>query len=117
MLDELDTDFQLATIFPILFAAIMGRLMYQIARWKLEKGATMGTLEQLMGSRTIGSTVLTQIQLRTFNVLAVLLVLVWAFSPLGGQSLLRMLDLRLNTVVHPSAITYFDPDAQSNFTD
>lgn len=33
--------------FPVLFAAIMGRLMYQMSRWMLERGATMGTLEQL----------------------------------------------------------------------
>lgn len=93
----------------------MGRLMYQISRWKLEKGATMGTLEQLMGSRTIGSTLLTQFQLRSFNILSVSLILVWAFSPFGGQSFLRMLGLRLQTVTEPSSIVYFDNDAESLF--
>ncbi|CAM1509498.1 Fc.00g032370.m01.CDS01 [Cosmosporella sp. VM-42] len=107
----------LGTIFPIIFASIMGRLMYQIARWKLEKGATMGTLEQLMGSRTLGSTFLTQIQLGSYNLLGFSLLLVWVFSPFGGQSLLRMLDLRLSTVVHSSNIIRFDSEAQSNFAD
>ncbi|KAF6800913.1 hypothetical protein CMUS01_15536, partial [Colletotrichum musicola] len=40
----------LATLFPILFATIVGRLMSEAARWKLEKGSRIGLLEQLMGS-------------------------------------------------------------------
>ncbi|KAK1673458.1 hypothetical protein BDP55DRAFT_634074 [Colletotrichum godetiae] len=42
----------LATLFPILYASIVGRLMVESARWKLEKGSNIGFLEQLMGSRT-----------------------------------------------------------------
>ncbi|KAF6793723.1 hypothetical protein CSOJ01_13875 [Colletotrichum sojae] len=40
----------LATLFPILFATIFGRLMSEAARWKLEKGSRIGLLEQLMGN-------------------------------------------------------------------
>lgn len=93
-------------MFPIIFASIMGRLMYQIARWKLETGVSLGTLEQLMGSRTLGSTFLTQFELRAFNALSLTLLLAWIFSPLGGQSLLRLLELQSPPV--DSSITYYD---------
>ncbi|KAJ4328689.1 hypothetical protein N0V84_000880 [Fusarium piperis] len=105
----------LATAFPILFAAIMGRLMYQLSRWKLERGATMGTLEQLMGSRTLGAAFLTQAELGAFNLVSLAIVFVWVWSPLGGQALLRMLGSRLETIVGPSAVVHFDTDAAPQF--
>ncbi|KAH6687962.1 hypothetical protein F5X68DRAFT_206602 [Plectosphaerella plurivora] len=49
----------LATVFPILFAAIASRLLVAAAHWRLERGAPMGILETLMGSRTVGSTIIT----------------------------------------------------------
>ncbi|KAK1841258.1 hypothetical protein CCHR01_16105 [Colletotrichum chrysophilum] len=53
----------LGTLFPILFASIVGRLMSASARWKLEKGEKLGCLEQLMGSRSVGATIQTLFQL------------------------------------------------------
>lgn len=44
----------MATVLPIVFASVVGRLMYETARWRLERGASVGSLEQLMGSRTVG---------------------------------------------------------------
>ncbi|TEA10795.1 hypothetical protein C8034_v008697 [Colletotrichum sidae] len=105
----------LATLFPILFAAVVGRLMSQIARWRLEHGAKMGMLEQLMGSRTVGGTILVHFQLRALNLLALFLLLIWVFSPLGGQSILRMLTTRSNKISRPSDVVYFDTDAPSQF--
>ncbi|KAI8722345.1 hypothetical protein NCS52_00378100 [Fusarium sp. LHS14.1] len=103
----------LATLFPILFAAIFGRLIYQMARWSLERGTSLGSLEQLMGSRTVGGAVLTQFQLKALNPLAISLILVWAVSPLGAQSILRMLGSRLDERGHDSNVVYFDTDAES----
>ncbi|KAK1637409.1 hypothetical protein BDP81DRAFT_394076 [Colletotrichum phormii] len=45
----------LATVFPILFASVVGRLTYEAAPWKLETGTTLGSLEQFIGSRTTAS--------------------------------------------------------------
>ncbi|KAF5492137.1 hypothetical protein CGCS363_v011365 [Colletotrichum siamense] len=101
----------LATAFPILFASVIGRLMSEAARWKLEKGGTMGFLEQLMGSRTVGSTVITLFQLRTLNFVAIGLFLVWACSPLGAQAFLRMMDTSLVPDPSPVYIAYFDTQA------
>lgn len=89
--------------------------MSQVARWKLERGATIGALEQLMGSRTVGGTLLVHSQLRAFNLLAVSLVFIWVFSPLGGQSILRMLETYLRGVTEPAEVVYFDTNAQSQF--
>ncbi|KAF9871601.1 hypothetical protein CkaCkLH20_11012 [Colletotrichum karsti] len=97
-----------ATLFPILFASIMGRLMSESARWKLENGSTVGALEQLMGSRTVGSTVSTLFQLRAVNILGISLLIVWAFSPLGAQALLRTLTSRLDTEFESTSVVYFD---------
>ena len=43
---------QLATIFPILFATVVGWCLRKLAQWKLEQGSTLEPLERLMGSQT-----------------------------------------------------------------
>ncbi|UPK94899.1 hypothetical protein LCI18_005834 [Fusarium solani-melongenae] len=103
----------LGSLFPIILASTVGRLVYEVARWKLEQGVTLGTLEQLLGSQTVGSTVLTHAKLSAMNPLGAELLFIWIFSPLGGQSLLRILDSRLEPVVQNSTIIHFDPDATS----
>ncbi|KAG8674097.1 hypothetical protein FPOAC1_000060 [Fusarium poae] len=103
----------IASIFPIVFASIVGRMVFESARWKLEKGTTLDLLEQLIGSRTVGSTFTTQINLGKFNILGLVLLLIWAFSPLGSQSVLRMLDSRLERVTTDSGVAYFSTDAVS----
>ncbi|KAF5524290.1 hypothetical protein CGCA056_v005299 [Colletotrichum aenigma] len=103
----------LATIFPILFAAVVGRLMAEAARWRLEKGSSVGSLEQLMGSRTVGATLHTMIEFRTVNLLGFGLIFIWAFSPLGGQSILRMLSSRFIPEFSTTDLTYFDTGANN----
>ncbi|KAF4874979.1 hypothetical protein CGCSCA1_v005757 [Colletotrichum siamense] len=103
----------LATIFPILFAAVVGRLMAEAARWRLEKGSSVGSLEQLMGSRTVGATLHTMIEFRTVNLLGFGLIFIWAFSPLGGQSILRMLSSKFIPEFSTTDLTYFDTGANN----
>ncbi|KAF9871020.1 hypothetical protein CkaCkLH20_11437 [Colletotrichum karsti] len=97
-----------ATLFPILYASVVGRLMFEFARWRLESGATLGFLEQLMGSRTVGSTVTTIFALRSLNILAIGLLLIWSISPIGAQAILRMLETQTQPIVEPTNITYFN---------
>ncbi|KAL0940025.1 uncharacterized protein CTRU02_206635 [Colletotrichum truncatum] len=106
----------LATVFPIVFAVVVGCLMSEAARWKLETGTTVGTLEQLVGSHTVGGAALTMVRFRSFNVLTCLLLILWAFSPLGTQSLLRMTALRLEPDINPAGIAYFDSNSASYLT-
>jgi hypothetical protein len=79
------------TIYPILFAAVVGRAIKSIAFWKLEKGSKMGTLDRLLGSMTITQTFLTQVQMKSWSFLGLLLVAIWSLSPLGGQASLRII--------------------------
>ncbi|KAE8451020.1 hypothetical protein EG329_004692 [Mollisiaceae sp. DMI_Dod_QoI] len=101
------------TLFPICFAAIAGRAAIKYATWKLEQGTTLGALEQLMGSRTVASAIVTQVQLRSFNLVGMGLILIWALSPLGGQSILHILFTPAKTTSTPSNVTYFNTRQQS----
>ncbi|KAL8376875.1 hypothetical protein RB595_007823 [Gaeumannomyces hyphopodioides] len=78
------------TIFPILFSLIIGRLMKAALRWRLERRTTVETIEQLHGSRTVTSAIITQVKLQSFNLLAIGIILLWALSPVGSQAALRI---------------------------
>ncbi|KAL8648773.1 MAG: hypothetical protein Q9226_005857 [Calogaya cf. arnoldii] len=78
------------TIFPLVFAAVVGRALNFFARLRLEQGSSLGVLEQLVGSQTVFGAFWVQVILRNFNALGVFLVLLWLVSPLGGQSSLRL---------------------------
>ncbi|KAF2501242.1 hypothetical protein BU16DRAFT_569391 [Lophium mytilinum] len=79
------------TIFPILFAAIIGRSMKMIARYLAEKGAKLSTLELLMASQSVWGTVESQFLMRRLTVVGAHLLILWSLSPLGGQASLRLL--------------------------
>lgn len=98
----------LATLFTIIFASIVGRMTYEAAQWKLESGTTLASLEQLLGSRSVGSALTTQLHLMSFNTLGVALLLAWACSPLGSQSILRSLGSRLDVKESTSKVVWFD---------
>lgn len=92
-------------------------MVFEAARWKLEKGATLGLLEQLIGSRTVGSTFITQISLGKFNILGLVLLSLWAFSPLGSQAVLRTVESKLQPVLSNSSILYFSTDAKARLAE
>ena len=82
--------------------------MKSFAAWRVEKGVGIAEIEQLLGSRAIGSTFMTLIDLRSYNLLGLLLVLLWAISPLGGQASLRTPSLEQTLRIESSNFTYFD---------
>ncbi|CAI7651533.1 unnamed protein product [Penicillium manginii] len=83
------------TFFPVLFAAIAGSCMKSIAAWRVQtnRGATIGFLQQCLGSQTISSAFLTQIRLRALNLFAVFTLILWCLSPLGSQASLRVISI------------------------
>lgn len=97
----------LATLFPIVFAYVLGRLMVEASRWKLEKGVRLRSLEQLLGSRSVGAAIVTAMQF-PLTVLTPLLLTVWIFSPLGSQAILRMHDTRVQQFNINTTLEYFD---------
>ncbi|KAL6792285.1 hypothetical protein GGI42DRAFT_364644 [Trichoderma sp. SZMC 28013] len=80
-----------STIFPLLFAALVGGALKNMATWRVQERASLSLLQQLMGSQTISGTFLTQIQLRAFNLLGLLLIILWSLSPLGSQASSRVI--------------------------
>ena len=96
------------TIFPILFAILLARAIRKLAAWKLENGSSLESLEQLMGSVTIGGTLSTIYTLRSHNFLAAGLVAVWALSPIGGQASLFLIHTELEPVFSNINVTYPD---------
>jgi hypothetical protein len=72
-----------------MFAAIVGQLMTVTAAWRLEQSITIGLLEYLLASRSLGSAFLSLMKLRIFNTWVPLVLSVWCLSPLGGQASLR----------------------------
>ncbi|KAF2270982.1 hypothetical protein CC78DRAFT_573352 [Lojkania enalia] len=80
------------TIFPILFAAIIGRSLKMIARYLAERGARLSTLELLMASQSVWGTIESQLLLQRLTVVGVNLLFLWSLSPLGGQASLRLME-------------------------
>lgn len=66
-----------------------------------------------MGSRTVISTITTQIRLRTFNLIGLALVALWLLSPLGSQAVLNILQSPLAPKPSSALVTYFNSRAQS----
>ena len=66
-----------------------------------------------MGSLTIFGTVELQVLLRTFDVLGIGLVMLWALSPLGGQASLRLLGSGTQPTSSHQSIPYLNPEAES----
>lgn len=122
------------TIFPIMFAALVGSTLKALARFRAENGArlevcqslpgssftskanTWQVLEQLMGSHTLFSTLETHFFLHSFGPLGVGLVLLWALSPLGGQSSLRLLDTTQHPLISSAELQYLSSNQSTSFT-
>lgn len=80
-------------------------------------GASLTSIEQWLGSRTVFSAFLTQIRLGSLNTVGVSMTIVWALSPLGAQSILRTLGtVQRDTETH-SALVYFDTNSPPFFTE
>lgn len=79
------------TLFPIIFAAVVGRLMRCYALWRAEHGTSLGILEQLNGSQNLLAAFERAVLLPGLGFLSIGIVLLWALSPVGGQSSLRVL--------------------------
>lgn len=79
----------------MLFAAVAGSCLKGVVTYSLQTGrcATIGMLEQLLGSQSIYRAISTQIRMHAYNPLGILLLMLWALSPLGGQASLRVISI------------------------
>ncbi|KAI5840119.1 hypothetical protein DFP73DRAFT_634219 [Morchella snyderi] len=107
-----------STIFPIIFASVLGMAIRSIARWRAERGTTLRELELLMGSQTLGSTISTQISTLGFSndfLLGFGLLVFWLLSPIAAQACLRLVDINQVTAENPGNITYLDMENSTIF--
>ncbi|KAF2023295.1 hypothetical protein EK21DRAFT_118903 [Setomelanomma holmii] len=103
------------TLFPLAFAALGGRSLKRIALWKAERGTTLGFLEHIIGSQSLVAAVGHAITLHSLNFLTIGLLVLWALSPLGGQSTLRLMRETNSTVSDNRSVFYANVDAPSEF--
>ncbi|KAK4494499.1 hypothetical protein PRZ48_014797 [Zasmidium cellare] len=112
------TKIQGPTIFPILFAAVLGRALKAIMLWRLERGERLGLLDLLAGSTTVVNTILTQLSLRILSAAGLVLILAWAISPLGGQASLRVMTVAQQNSTHAAPMRYMSTNHSFNaYTD
>lgn len=93
----------MSTIFTILFAATVGRALRSYALWLLEQGSSVGLLDRLLGSLTVGGALISNIslglpQVGLLYVWIFLLLFMWALSPVGSQAVLRVASLQNATI-------------------
>ncbi|CAI0654279.1 unnamed protein product [Colletotrichum noveboracense] len=96
------------TIVPLMFAFVLGRTIRSFAHWRLQRGERVGFLDSLLGSTTMTGTVTTMIDMKSIRWSSIVLVLIWAFSPLGGQAALRVLLKKPEAVVSFAELPYLD---------
>jgi hypothetical protein len=70
-------------------------------------------LEHVIGSQTLVATVANALSFRSFNLVTLGLVAMWALSPLGGQSALRLLHETNTTSTNHHSVFYANVDASS----
>ncbi|KAI1737133.1 hypothetical protein F4680DRAFT_460666 [Xylaria scruposa] len=87
--------FWASNVYPLVFAAIVGGSLRSIASWKIQtrRGATIGELEQCMGSQTISRAFATQIKLRALNFLGIFIVGLRSLSLVSSQASLRVISV------------------------
>lgn len=96
-------------MFPLLFAAVVGRATHAILLWRLEKGERIEILDTLAASTSLTSTVTSQLHLRQVSFLSLVLLVVWALSPIGGQASIRQMSVDTAIITTPSEFQYAVP--------
>ncbi|KAK4161712.1 hypothetical protein QBC43DRAFT_336965 [Cladorrhinum sp. PSN259] len=96
------------TLFPILFAATVGRCLKLISMYRVEQGERLEVLDRLLGSTTFMGTFITAITMVSLSATAmtIALFLIWALSPLGGQAAFRSFYWQANNTETPATFPY-----------
>jgi hypothetical protein len=102
------------TIFPLIFAALMGRFFRHLGVYLAERGTTLGRIEQLIGCQSVFTALERQISLRSWSIVGLFSTLVWLLSPVGGQSALRLLAQENKNVSSIATVRYMDPESTVN---
>lgn len=96
------------TIFPVVFAAIVGRLMRSLALWHAERGASLGMLEQMSGSQNLVAALERFVLLPGVSYWSYFIALLWMLSPIGGQSSMRVNTSAQVSSLNTTTVFYFN---------
>jgi hypothetical protein len=105
------------TLFPLVFAAIVGRTCRQLAHWELQRGASVSKIQRFMGSTTVFGTIYTSWTLRSINLIGIGLILVWLLSPLAAQAILRILSAYHAKLITAPSLHYLNFTSTDEMTD
>ncbi|KAH7116148.1 hypothetical protein B0J11DRAFT_118506 [Dendryphion nanum] len=101
------------SLWPIIFSSVLGNAVRTVADWRVERGVSLLTLEQLMGSLTMASSVITIFRWSLFRISSLALVIIWAFNPLGSQASLRIAFPRKHFGITHQNITYYNASLET----
>lgn len=98
------------TIFPVLYALVVGGAVRSLALSRLQTGESVGFLDLLLGSTSVGNTIATQFErsLRRVDFATACLLILWALSPLGGQASFRIINYQDVPVVQNQTLKFLD---------
>ncbi|KAK3639334.1 hypothetical protein LTR56_012502 [Elasticomyces elasticus] len=109
------------SVFDIIVAAVVGRLIKELLVWRLECGEKLGLLDLLAGSTSIPSTIATQVALRARTWVLCLtgagLSSLWLMSTVGGQAALRVVRIGNMTINSTVPIRYLNTNGSMNIFD
>lgn len=99
------------TVYPILFAALASRFFKNLSRWRLEQrnGIALDTLEQIFGSQSLAGAFDRLLFVRTKVLIGIAILCIWAMSPIGGQSAVRLLSKGESPEVVVGSVYYANP--------
>ncbi|KAK5174426.1 uncharacterized protein LTR77_001506 [Saxophila tyrrhenica] len=103
------------TIFPILFATVVGRATKAFLSWRLERGEKLGFLDLLANCTSVVNSVLAQCTLQSFSIAGFAIAILWAFSPVASQASLRVMSLGSANVTHFAPVTYMSANSSYEF--
>lgn len=91
--------------------------MRSIASWRIQssQGATVGMVEQCLGSQTITRAITTQLKLRAFNFLGILSISLWCLSPLGSQASLRVIAVTASMTSSPTSLATLNTSSECRY--
>ncbi|KAK4231898.1 hypothetical protein QBC38DRAFT_495163 [Podospora fimiseda] len=102
------------TLFPILFAATLGRFLKLLSMYRVERGERLEVLDQLLGSTTVTNTVVTALSMLSVSYITIILILIWALSPIGGQAAGRAFSWKPNMTETAASFSYFSSNNTRN---
>lgn len=83
---------------------MIGRAVKALLLLRLDQGERLRVLDSLAGGASLVSTLMTSIELRALTAATLALLLIWSFSPLGSQSVLRV--IATSVLSHNTTETY-----------